>query len=497
MFDFRYEYDLNGNRTAKRGSRIILGKYDSDKTISGENIRGNTGNIGNTVVTDIQYRYDSMNRLLKETYEKESISYQYDLCGNRKEKESVAGKETYCYNRKNQLIERTSQKKTCEYRYDLQGNVLEEKENGKKRRYGYNPFGQQTEVEESDFRLENFYDGEFLRAGTSVNGEVSRFLYYNGELQAETYENESVKTRYILGYGVAGSETEGREGYHGYHLDEQNSTAYITGNKREIENFYEYDAFGSIRSQSEEIKNRILYTGQQYDQETGQYYLRARFYNPVVGRFLQEDVYRGDGLNLYAYCHNNPIKYYDPSGFVYSLSEVLSALRTDSNGNRYVLNHDHDTAIKYGYTSSDDFSRILQSHHGLQQKWASSNLSAYGYNPDLAPTITLETNANGVKNLSHTVITNQQNAYNRQNGSTSGTLQERLILGAQQQLNAGISKDVVMQDLANNYKMIDKLNGNNVDKIASGELEILSYSREEIESSIEGHNDKPESEKCP
>ena len=309
LFDFQYEYDLNGNRTAKRGSRIVLGEYDSDKIINGENL------LGNTVVTDIQYRYDSMNRLLKETYDKETVSYQYDLCGNRKEKESVAGKETYCYNRKNQLIERTSQGKTCEYRYDLQGNVLEEMENGKKRRYGYNSFGQQTEVEESDFRLENFYDGEFLRAGASVNGEISRFLYYNGELQAETYENEFVKTRYILGYGVAGSETEGREGYHGYHLDEQNSTAYITGNKREIENFYEYDAFGAIKSQSEEIKNRILYTGQQYDQETGQYYLRARFYNPVVGRFLQEDVYRGDGLNLYAYCRNNPVVYYDPSGY--------------------------------------------------------------------------------------------------------------------------------------------------------------------------------------
>jgi len=58
-----------------------------------------------------------------------------------------------------------------------------------------------------------------------------------------------------------------------------------------------------------------LYTGQQYDQEMGQYYLRARYYNPVIGRFTQEDVYRGDGLNLYTYCKNNPVTYYDPSGF--------------------------------------------------------------------------------------------------------------------------------------------------------------------------------------
>ena len=56
-------------------------------------------------------------------------------------------------------------------------------------------------------------------------------------------------------------------------------------------------------------------TGQQYDELTEQYYLRARYYNPVAGRFMQEDVYQGDGLNLYAYCGNNPVVYDDPSGY--------------------------------------------------------------------------------------------------------------------------------------------------------------------------------------
>jgi RHS repeat-associated protein len=65
----------------------------------------------------------------------------------------------------------------------------------------------------------------------------------------------------------------------------------------------------------ETIPNRITYTGQQYDSITGQYYLRARYYNPVIGRFTQEDPYRGDGLNLYAYVSNNPVSYYDPTGY--------------------------------------------------------------------------------------------------------------------------------------------------------------------------------------
>lgn len=99
-------------------------------------------------------------------------------------------------------------------------------------------------------------------------------------------------------------------------MDEQYSTIYITGTEGEIDNWYQYDAFGVMRDYQEKFLNRILYTGQQYDSITEQYYLRARYYNPVTGRFLQEDVYRGDGLNLYAYCRNNPVIYYDPSGYV-------------------------------------------------------------------------------------------------------------------------------------------------------------------------------------
>ena len=81
-----------------------------------------------------------------------------------------------------------------------------------------------------------------------------------------------------------------------------------------MENRYAYDAFGNLLGQEEAFPNRILYAGQPYDQETGQYYLRARYYNPTIGRFSQEDTYWGDGLNLYAYCANNPVRYFDPSG---------------------------------------------------------------------------------------------------------------------------------------------------------------------------------------
>lgn len=79
-------------------------------------------------------------------------------------------------------------------------------------------------------------------------------------------------------------------------------------------NYYEYDAFGNTIRCEEQVHNRFRYTGEQYDILTGQYYLRARYYNPVIARFTQEDTYYGDGLNLYTYCQNNPVLYHDPTG---------------------------------------------------------------------------------------------------------------------------------------------------------------------------------------
>ena len=79
-------------------------------------------------------------------------------------------------------------------------------------------------------------------------------------------------------------------------------------------NRYEYDAFGNFTVKEENVTNRFCFTGEQYDPAGNLYYLRARFYSPAIGRFLNEDTYYGDGLNLYAYCHNNPLTYVDPTG---------------------------------------------------------------------------------------------------------------------------------------------------------------------------------------
>jgi RHS repeat-associated protein len=82
---------------------------------------------------------------------------------------------------------------------------------------------------------------------------------------------------------------------------------------------YDYDAFGNILSQDGIADNCIKYAGYQHDEESGLYYLNARYYDSVTARFISEDTYRGQAfdplsLNLYTYCANNPIMYIDPTG---------------------------------------------------------------------------------------------------------------------------------------------------------------------------------------
>ena len=159
---------------------------------------------------------------------------------------------------------------------------------------------------------ENRYDAENLRFELLENGRRTSFVYHNGELLHEEGRVEQ-KSSYHLGMGIDAFQRGQELSY--CHRDEQLSMALITGGQGGIQNSYQYDAFGVQLEEKEQFYNRIRYTGQQYDELTEQYYLRARYYNPVLGRFMQEDVYQGDGLNLYAYCENNPVVYNDPSGY--------------------------------------------------------------------------------------------------------------------------------------------------------------------------------------
>lgn len=118
----------------------------------------------------------------------------------------------------------------------------------------------------------------------------------------------------ISGYDLISSDSESARTYYHYLSDDLGSITHILSDDGIVKNRYEYDAFDNFTYKEEEVENRFAYAGEQLDPTINLYYLRARFYNPVIGRFIQEDTYLGDGLNLYDYCHGNPVGYVDPSG---------------------------------------------------------------------------------------------------------------------------------------------------------------------------------------
>ena len=108
---------------------------------------------------------------------------------------------------------------------------------------------------------------------------------------------------------------------------------------------YYYDAWGNhkvVDANGDEIidqddignLNPFRYRGYYYDTETGLYFLQTRYYDPEVGRFLNRDsVQYADpetinGLNLYAYCLNNPVEYADPTGHFILTTLIVAGLAT-------------------------------------------------------------------------------------------------------------------------------------------------------------------------
>ncbi|MDF2804179.1 MAG: wapA3, partial [Anaerocolumna sp.] len=188
------------------------------------------------------------------------------------------------------------------------------------------------------------YDTEGLRAEIEENEKLTKFIFHKENVLVEADKAYNVVSRFTRGYEVVaaditdsseelGAVIESKLNRYYYTVDEQGSTTLITDKNNQVKNEYYYDAFGNALDCKEEVHNRITYTGQQFDGITGQYYLRARFYNSVIGRFTQEDIYRGDGLNLYAYCGNNPVRYYDPRGFArIPMSETIGQIKARNNG---------------------------------------------------------------------------------------------------------------------------------------------------------------------
>ena len=326
-----YAYDLDKNLTGLtvRSGETLLSQTGYAYDGNGNRIRKQA--LDGTTL----YQYDALNQLQRVDYPAYSEELFYDKAGNRARRLVGGEEELYQYDPRNRLMALTRGGVTTPFQYDNAGNLLRDD----KARYSYDAFNRTVKVETFDGNVQvNRYDAEGLRHEMEENGRLVRFIFHKGEAVVEHEENSNV-IRLIRGSELIArsSDSESARTYYHYASDEMGSTTHIVDESGNVQNRYAYDAWGKIEVKEEAVPNRFTYYGQQIDPITQQYYLRARFYNPVIGRFTQEDTYRGDGLNLYAYCANNPVYYVDPSGlaknpYVSSSQEVNEILTRTTAG---------------------------------------------------------------------------------------------------------------------------------------------------------------------
>ncbi|MFD2670652.1 RHS repeat-associated core domain-containing protein [Marinicrinis sediminis] len=147
----------------------------------------------------------------------------------------------------------------------------------------------------------------------------------------------------------------------------------------EIEYQYDYDIFGNPILTIETYSNAIRYAGEFYDEETGLYYLRARYYNAYTGRFISEDSYWGEdtnplSLNLYTYAHNDPIRYIDPSGHASEIPDWLDWNRDgvlDSREDKSAFDKDGDSIADW---NQGDSNWTYDEEYGWSYKKARSDI---------------------------------------------------------------------------------------------------------------------------
>ena len=187
------------------------------------------------------------------------------------------------------------------------------------------------------------YDVNNIRTSKTVTDGTatitSKYIYDENTLIAEQRNGEWIY--YIYGVdGIAGFNYNGVT--YLYRKNIQGDITHIYTLNGECVAIYAYDAFGNVRILQGEngigAINPFRYRGYYYDTETGLYYLITRYYDPETGRFISADSIEYldpktlGGLNLYAYCGNNPIMYSDPNGttkwweWVFGIVVVVAAV---------------------------------------------------------------------------------------------------------------------------------------------------------------------------
>ncbi len=261
-----------------------------------DNLTNLTTNFNSTTSNSWTLIYDANNQLTKDTVSDSSYMWHPSAGG------------TTTYSGINNLNQYGSVGGNA-ISYDKDGNLLT---------YGtytfsYDTQSQLTQAINGSTTVNFEYDPLMRQVIKNVTGGNDTRFLYSGSDQIIDYNQStgSLINHYIYGNSlIASVDSTGAVTYN--HEDQSGSVIATTNSSGTVTNQYSYSPFGES---STFTASGFGYTGQRFDSELGLYYLRARYYYPSLGRFLQPDPigYSG-GLNLYTYVVNDPLNLYDIFG---------------------------------------------------------------------------------------------------------------------------------------------------------------------------------------
>jgi RHS repeat-associated protein len=277
------------------------------------------------------YRYDSTGQLVAADHTGQSDeNYTYDAAGNRTGGDYVTGPGN-----------RVLADGAFTYDYDAEGNLIRRTavDTGNVTTFTYDHRNRLVAVVERTTGGETVHAAEFTydvfdrRIARTVDGVTTYFVYTGARAWADFDAAGTVTARYLYGLEAADdllARQRPGEGVVWYLADHLYSVRDLIDRDGNLIDHIDYDSFGNVVAETDSSAgDRFKFNGREYEPELGLYSYRARFYDPRLGRFINEDSLGlgGGDPNLYRYVFNAPTNYTDPTGHLAALEGTLLLVR--------------------------------------------------------------------------------------------------------------------------------------------------------------------------
>ena len=385
---------------AQTGSTVADKRIDLDYDPIGqiESIRRYDDLTGMDLVVETRYEYDEFNRLDRLTHDNligniAAYDFTFDADDRITQIVDVDGTTTYTHDNNDRLtgVDRTDPTNPDEsYNYDKNGNRTQSHVHGTNYvtgdnnqllsdgtyNYTYDAEGNlKTQTEIATGIVEEFEWDYRNRLTAIVTRNASDAIVQQVEFDYDVWDRRIAKTVDADGEGVEtasttyfvydrdnvllefenGETTPSQRYLHGpmtdqilaseddtgttlWHLsDHLGTVGDFVDNAGTLLNHRTYDSYGNLISQTDDnFSSRYGFTGREFDEETGLYYYRARYYDRAIGRFISEDPlsFSAGDPNLYAYVGNQPLTHVDPLGTTSMELMAMFAIADSQGGYR-------------------------------------------------------------------------------------------------------------------------------------------------------------------